>query len=123
MKKIKDICREQATAVAKKVINRCFSNLMEKSEKGTYPFDKEPEAAAQKFIDDMSYEIKHDSSNMFFNDSSARAIMIEGGWSRPEQVLADYTRICSKISKNWVDVLKSAEPKKRNRKPKVAAEK
>lgn len=112
MKKIKDVCKDKATPVAKKVINRCFSSLMEKSEKGAYPFDKEPEATAQKFIDDMIYEIKHDSSNMFMTESSARAILIDGGWNRPEDVIADYERICSKCCKNWIDNLKFIAPKK-----------
>lgn len=119
MKKIKDVCRDQATSVAKKVINRCFSTLMEKSEKGTYPFDKLPQETAEKFINDMVYEIKHDGTNMFINDSSARAILIDGGWNRPEQVLADYDRICSKVTKQWVDVLRSVPEKKRRTKKEV----
>lgn len=116
MKTSISICKDKATPVAKKVINKCFCSLMNKSDKGTYPFDTEPEKSAEQFIEDMIYEIRHDGSNMFVTDGSAKAILIDGGWSRPEQILEDYERICSKLSKVWVDKLKSVKPKTRSKK-------
>lgn len=113
-KKIYYVCKDRATSFAAKVINKCFSDLMSEVEDGTYPFDTAPEEAAEYFIEDMVYTIRHDSSNMFRNEQMALNILVDGGWSTVADVVADIPRLNSVVPKCWAKRL--CEKKTRSKK-------
>lgn len=113
-KKIRQVCKDKATPFARKILNASFCDLMSESCIGDYPFDTNPEEAAEYFIEDMRYKIKTGSGNMYFNDSSAHSILVDGGWATVEDVVNDIERIKTCCPKQWVKCFSS--PKKRTKK-------
>lgn len=115
-KKIRQVCKDKATPFARKILNASFCELMSESEIGAYPFDTNPEEAAEFFIEDMRYVIRHDGSNLFPNDSSANSILIDGGWGTVNDVIADIERIKTCCPKQWIKYFEA--PKKKTKKSK-----